>query len=94
MGTPEFREPVCLEQQEHIPQDAPVGRRATNVNNRFLAGPGQCIPHSIPGVLLRGLRLAFWKKALVALAHRSAGLALRKDVLDLGFATREIAISW
>src|SRR5689334_3365877 len=32
VSTPEFREPVCLEQQEHIPQDAAVGRRATKVN--------------------------------------------------------------
>ena len=52
------------------------------------------MPHFIPDVLLRRLRLAFWKEALVAFAHRPAGLALRKDVLDLGFATREIAISW
>ena len=93
MGTPEFHEPVCLKQQNHTPQDAAVGRNATNVNADS-DRPGQCMPHSIPGVLLRGLRLAFWKEALVALAHRPAGLTLRKDVLDLGFATREIAISW
>jgi len=94
VSTPEFREPVCLEQQEHIPQDAAVGRRATKVNTDSWQGQDHAVPHSIPGVLLRGLRLAFWKKALVALAHRSAGLALRKDVLDLGLAAREIAISW
>jgi hypothetical protein len=46
------------------------------------------------GVLLRGLQLAFLMKALVALAHRPAGLALREDVLNLGFAAREIAIGW
>jgi hypothetical protein len=93
VGTPEFHGPVCREQQERTPQNAAVGHRATNVNADS-GRPGPSMPHSIPGVLLRGFRLAFWKETLVALAHRSAGLPLRKDVLDLGFATREIAISW
>jgi hypothetical protein len=46
------------------------------------------------GVYLQGLRLACWMKALTALAHRPAGLALRENVLYLGFAAREIAIGW
>jgi hypothetical protein len=33
-------------------------------------------------------------KALVTLAHRTAGLTLRENVLNLGFAAREIAIGW
>jgi hypothetical protein len=33
-------------------------------------------------------------KALIALAHRPAGLTLRENVLNLGFAAREIAIGW
>jgi hypothetical protein len=33
-------------------------------------------------------------KALVALAHRPAGLTLRENVLNLGFAAREIALGW
>ncbi len=50
--------------------------------------------HLTLDVLLRGLRLTFWMKALVALAHRPAGLALRENVLNLGFAAREITIGW
>ena len=38
--------------------------------------------------------MAFLMKALVALAQWPAGLALRKDVLNLGFAAREIAVGW
>jgi hypothetical protein len=33
-------------------------------------------------------------KALIALAHRPARLSLRENVLNLGFAAREIAIGW
>jgi len=33
-------------------------------------------------------------QALVALAHWPAGLTLRENVLNLGFAAREIAIGW
>lgn len=50
--------------------------------------------HLTPGGLLRRLGLAFWMQALVALAHRPAGLALRENVLNLGFAAREIAVGW
>ena len=50
--------------------------------------------HLTPGCLLRRLGLAFWVQVLVALAHRHAGLALRENVLNLGFAAREIAVGW
>jgi len=44
-------------------------------------------------VLLQGLGLGFRMQALVALAQRLAGLALRENVLNLGFAARKIAVS-
>jgi hypothetical protein len=44
--------------------------------------------------ILLGLRLAFLMQPLVALAHWPAGLTLRENVLNLGFAAREIAIGW
>ena len=50
--------------------------------------------HLTPGCLPRGLRLAFRMQALVTLAHRPAGLALRENALNLGFAAREIAAGW
>ena len=40
------------------------------------------------------LRLAFWMKAFVTLAHRPAGLALRENVLNLRFAACEVAVCW
>ena len=52
------------------------------------------IPYIPLGVLLRRLRMTLLKKPLVALAHRPAGLALRENIFNLGFAACEIAICW
>jgi hypothetical protein len=41
---------------------------------------------------LRGFRLAFHMKALVALAQRFTGLAFREKVLNLGLSAGKIAI--
>lgn len=58
------------------------------------AAEGMKSPQILAGCLLRRLGLAFWMQAFVALAHRTAGLALRENVLNLGFAAREIAVGW
>ena len=55
---------------------------------------GQERTHLTQSCLSRGLRLASYMKALVALAHWPAGLTLRENVLNLRFTTREIAIGW
>ena len=55
---------------------------------------GKNTPHLTLGVLLQGLGLALRMQALVALTHRPDGLALRENVLNLGFAAREIAVGW
>ena len=46
----------------------------------------EALPH--PGALPRRLRLTFYMKALVTLAHRPAGLTLRENVLNLRFGAR------
>ena len=71
--------------------DSPLGHRGDEVT-AALAGQesnrlnADCLP--------RGLWLAFRMKTLVALAHWPAGLTFRENVLNLGFAAREIAIGW
>ena len=70
--------------------DTSVGRRVKEIT---ADSAGQESKHLTLGILLSRLRLAFLMKALVAFAHRPAGFALRENVLNLGFAAREIAIS-
>jgi hypothetical protein len=69
-----------------------VGRREKEITTDSAGQKRRTLPHA--GVFLRGLRLAFLMKTLVALAQRPAGLALRKNVFNLGFAASEIAIGW
>ena len=62
--------------------------------HRKFGESGKKKPLLTPRVLLGRLRLTLLMKTLIALAHRSAGFALGENVLNLGFATCEIAICW
>jgi hypothetical protein len=61
---------------------------AEEVTSAYIRPIGQqeALPH--PGALPRRLRLTFYMKAFVALAHRPAGLTLRENILNLRFGAR------
>ena len=71
--------------------DSPLGHRGDEATAELA---GQESNRLTSDCLARGLRLTFRMKALVALAHWLAGLTLRENVFNLGFAACEIAIGW
>lgn len=67
---------------------------AEEVTSPYIRPIGQHEALLHPGALPGRLRLTFYMKALVTLAHRPAGLTLRKNVLNLRFGARQIALGW
>ena len=61
---------------------------AEEVASLYIRPIGQHEALSHPEALPRRLRLTFYMKALVTLAHRPAGLTLRENVLNLRFGAR------
>jgi hypothetical protein len=76
----------------NYPYDPSIGRRESELPKIRQVRQQQA--PLISSALPIGFRLTFRMKALVALAHRPAGLTLRENIFDLGFSARKITIGW